>query len=62
MIKYDRIKVQLVHPEQKISTQPLRGFREVSLIALKKGEGVRVEYFDGDIDWFPINALVYVLK
>ena len=62
MIKYDRLKIQLVIPEQKISKQPLRNFREVSLVTLKKGEGVRVEYFDGDIEWFPVNALVYVLK
>ncbi|CAG0123408.1 hypothetical protein RHDC2_00020 [Rhodocyclaceae bacterium] len=62
MIKHDRIKIQFVRPEQKISTQPLRNYREVRLVTLIKVEGVRVDYFDGGIEWFRENTLVYVLK
>lgn len=58
---YDRIKIQLVRSEQKISTQPLESYREVRQITVTNTEGVRVDYFDGEIDWFPINTLVYVL-
>ena len=62
MIKYDRLKIQLVVPEQKISRQPLSGFREVRLVTVTRGEGVRVDYFDGGIEWFPVSALVYTSK
>lgn len=56
----DRTRIQLVRSEQKISKQPLEGYREVRQVTLTKTEGVRVEYFDGDIEWFPVNTLVYV--
>jgi len=62
LIKNNRIKIQFVRPEQKISTQPLRNYREVRLVTLIKGEGVRVDYFDGGIEWFSENKLVFVLK
>ena len=62
MIKHDRIKIQLVQPEQKISKQPLSGFREVRHVALVKGEGVRVDYFDGGIEWFPVGTLIYTSR
>lgn len=62
MIKHNRIKIQFVRPEQKISTQPLRNYREVRVVKMIKGEGVRVDYFDGGIEWFPENTMVYVLK
>lgn len=61
LIKYDRIKIQLVRSEQKISKQPLSNYKEVRLITASKSEGVRVEYFDGNIEWFPFDAIVYVL-
>lgn len=61
LIKYDRIKIQLVRSEQKISKQPLSNYKEVRLITSSKSEGVRVEYFDGNIEWFPFDAIVYVL-
>ena len=61
LIKYDRIKIQLVHSEQKISKQPLSGYREVRMITTTKNQGVRVDYFDGGIEWFHINTVVYVL-
>ena len=61
LIRYDRIKIQLVHSEQKISKQPLSGYREVRMITTTKNQGVRVEYFDDGIEWFPINTIVYVL-
>lgn len=59
-LQYDRIKVQLVRSGQKISQQPLDSYREVRQATLTKTDGVRVEYFDGDIEWFQVNALVYV--
>ena len=62
LIKHDRIKIHLVRPEQKISRQPLSGFREVRLVTLTKGEGVRVDYFDGGTEWFPVGTLVYTSK
>lgn len=62
MIKCDRIKVQLLRPEQKISEQPLSNFREVRLVTLTEVDGVRVDYFDKKVEWFPVNKLVYVLK
>lgn len=62
LIKYDRIKVQLVQAEQKISEQPLSDYREVRLVTLTRSDGVRVEYFDGDVEWFPVNTIVYVLE
>lgn len=61
LIKYDRIKIQLVRSEQKISKQPLSNYKEVRLVTSSKSEGVRVEYFDGNIEWFPFDAIVYVL-
>lgn len=61
LIKYDRIKIQLVRSEQKISKQPLSNYKEVRLITSSKNEGVRVEYFDGNIEWFSFDAIVYVL-
>lgn len=62
MIKHDRIKIQFVCPEQKISKQALSGYKEVRLVTSIPGQGVRVDYFDGSIEWFAVNALVYVLK
>jgi hypothetical protein len=61
VIKYNRIKIQFVRPEQKISEQPLSGYREVRQAALIKNNGVRVEYFDGGVEWFPVSTLVFVL-
>lgn len=61
LIQYDRIKIQLVHTEQKISKQPLSNYKEVRMVTTSKSEGVRVEYFDGHIEWFPLDTLVYVL-
>ena len=58
---YDRIKIQLVRSEQKISKQPLESYRSVRQVTVTSTEGVRVDYFDGEIEWFPINTLVYVL-
>lgn len=58
----DRIKIQLVRSEQKISKQPLESYREVRQVTLTRTEGVRVDYFDGDIEWFPVNTLVYVIN
>lgn len=58
----DRIKIQQVQPEQKISKQPLESYREVRQVTMTKTEGVRVEYFDGEIEWFPVNTLVYVVN
>lgn len=57
----DRTKIQLVRSEQKISKQPMESYREVRQVTLTKTEGVRVDYFDGDIEWFPVNTLVYVV-
>lgn len=62
VLSYNRIKIQLVRPEQKISKQPLESYRDVRQVALTKTEGVRVEYFDGGIEWFPVNTLVYVVN
>ena len=59
---HNRIKVQYVCPEKKISKQPLTGYREVRSVTSFEGEGVRVEYFDGDIEWFADNTLVFLLK
>jgi CRP-like cAMP-binding protein len=61
LIKYDRIKIQLVHPEQRISKQPLSGYRDVRLVTTTRNQGVRVDYFDGEIEWLPLNTIVYVL-
>lgn len=61
MVKYDRIKVQLVRPEERISAYSDDKYREVRLVTMTAGEGVRVDYFDGGIEWFPVNSLVYVL-
>ena len=61
LIKYDRIKIQLVRPEQKISKQPLGGYRDVRLVTTTRNQGVRVDYFDGKIEWLPLNTIVYVL-
>jgi hypothetical protein len=61
MIKYDVIKIQYVRPEQKISEQPLSGYKEVRLVTRVKNNGVRVDFFDGDIKWFPLGASVFVL-
>lgn len=58
----DRIKIQLVRAEQKISKQPLDDYREVRHVTVTKADGVRVEYFGGDIEWFPVNTLVYVVN
>ncbi len=58
----DRIKIQLVRPEQKISKQPLESYRAVRHVTVTKTEGVRVDYFDGDIEWFQVNTLVYVVN
>lgn len=62
MIKHDRIKIQMVRPGQKISKQPLSDYREVKLVTVTKGEGVRVDYFDGSIEWFQVSVLVYLLN
>ncbi len=62
LIKYDRIKIQLVRAEQRISKQPLSNYKDVRLVTLTKNEGVRVEYFDGNVEWFPVDAVVYVLS
>jgi len=62
LLKYDHIKIQLVRPEQKISKQALSNFKEVRLVTTTKTDGVRVDFFDGHIEWFPINTVVYVLK
>ena len=62
MVKYDRIKIQFVRPEQRISKQPLGNYGEVRNVTLTRGEGVRVDYFDGDVQWFPVNALVYTVR
>ena len=59
-LNHERVKIQNVRPEQKISRQPLNNFREVREVSTTC-EGVRVDYFDGGIEWFPINTLVYVL-
>ena len=58
----DRTKIQLVRPEQKISKQPLGNYREVRQVTVTKTEGVRVDYFDGGIEWFPVNTLVYAVN
>lgn len=59
-LNHERIKIQNVRSEEKISRQPLNNFREVREVSTTS-EGVRVDYFDGGIEWFPINTLVYVL-
>ncbi len=59
---YDRIKIQLVRPEQKISKQLFENYKEVRHVTLTKTEGVRVEYLDGDIEWLPVNTLVHVVS
>jgi CRP-like cAMP-binding protein len=58
----NRIPIQQVRSEQKISMQPLGSYREVRQVTITKTEGVRVDYFDGDIKWFSINTLVYVVN
>ena len=60
IITNDQIKVQLVRAGQKISKQKQSNFKEVRQVKVTK-EGVRVDYFDGGIEWFPVNALVFVL-
>jgi hypothetical protein len=61
VIKYDVIKIQFVRSEQKISEQPLSGYKEVRLVTPVKNNGIRVDFFDGDIKWFPVGTSVYVL-
>ena len=62
MITNDRIKIQSVRSEQKISKQPRSDFKEVRQVTVTKGDGVRVDYFNGGIDWFPVNTLVFVIR
>ena len=62
IITNDRIKIHLVRSGQKISKHSQGNFRDVRRVTVTKGYGVRVDYFDGGIDWFPVNALVFVLK
>jgi len=62
VINYDRIKIQFVCAEQRISKQPLNGYREIRSVNVIKNHGVRVIYFDGGVEWFPDNTLVHVLK
>jgi hypothetical protein len=62
VITKDHIKVQLVQTGQKISKKSQNNFKEVRHIKVTNGEGVRVDYFDGGIDWFPVSALVFVLR
>ncbi|MBI3902040.1 MAG: hypothetical protein HY306_03725 [Nitrosomonadales bacterium] len=61
MIKYNRIKIQFIHAGQKISRQALSGYKEIRAVTVTRVNGVRVEYFDGGIEWFPLDTLVYVL-
>jgi hypothetical protein len=60
-ITNDHIKIQYVKPEQQIRTDLHSEFREVRLVTVTRTDGVRVDYFDGGIDWFPLNKQVYVL-
>ena len=62
IVTNDHIKVQLVKTGQKICKKSHNNFREARQVKLTNGEGVRVDYYDGGIDWFPVNALVLVLR
>jgi CRP-like cAMP-binding protein len=59
---HNRIPIHQVCSEQKISMEPLGNYREVRQVTVTKTEGVRVDYFDGDIKWFAVNTLVYVVN
>lgn len=59
-IKHGRIKIHLVQPGQMISREPLSGYKEVRQVTETQTDGVRVDYFDGEIEWFQNNTLVYV--
>lgn len=61
-LHFDRIKIQYVRPEQRIRRNLHSHFREVRFVTVTDTEGVRVDYFDGGAERFPINKLVYVLN